>query len=322
MLQRVSPVTAYDIIVLGDYFYDLIYTGLTEFPELGREVMSTDVTTTGGAMYITAVSLSRLGARVGWPAYFGDDFYSRSVYDFAVAEGVDLSLARHVARPYRRVTTALPLHGERAFATYVDPEADDLYDHWRQALESCDFRHLHVGGLDCVDKMQPLVEIARQRGATISFDCQDGPHLDNPGLCRERIAAADIFLPNAREAKIVAESPTVDAALGRLAKEVGLVVVKDGPSGSWAARGDERYHANAIDAGDVVDTTGAGDCFNAGFLYGYVVEQQPIERCLRYGNICGGLSVTGVGGATAAPRHDELYAWLSRTEEPTEARDE
>ncbi len=306
--------TAYDIIVLGDYFYDLIYTGLTEFPELGREVMSTGVTTTGGAMYITAVSLSRLGARVGWPAYFGDDFYSRSVYDFAVKEGVDLSLARHVPRPYRRVTTALPLHGERAFATYVDPDADDLYEHWQNALEACDFRHLHVGGLDCVDRMQPLVDIARQRGATVSFDCQDGPHLNNPGECMDRLSLADIFMPNAREAKIVAETASVPEAIDRLTERVGLVVVKDGADGSWAARGAERVRAGAIHAGDVVDTTGAGDCFNAGFLYGYVVEQQPLERCLRYGNICGGLSVTGVGGATAAPRHDELHAWLERSE--------
>jgi sugar/nucleoside kinase (ribokinase family) len=303
---------AYDIIVLGDYFYDLIYTGLTEFPELGREVMSKDVTTTGGAMYITATSLSRLGARVGWPAYFGDDYYSRSVYEFAVQEGVDLSLARHVPHPYRRVTTALPLHGERAFATYVDPEADDLYQHWQDALESSDFRHLHVGGLDCVDRMQPLVDIARERGATVSFDCQDGPHLNDPEGCMKRLALADIFLPNAREAKIVTQTDSVEAALTRLTERVGIAVVKDGPNGSWAARGDERYHADAIHAGDVVDTTGAGDCFNAGFLYGYVVEHQPLDVCLRYGNICGGLSVTGVGGATTAPRQHELHEWFER----------
>jgi sugar/nucleoside kinase (ribokinase family) len=305
-------VTAFDIITLGDYFYDLIYTGLGEFPELGREVMSTDVTTTGGAMYITAVSLSRLGARVGWPAQFGDDYYSRSVYDFAVKEGVDLSLARHLPRPYRRVTTAIPLHGERAFVTYVDPETDDLYDHWRYALESCDFRHMHVGGLDCIDKMNPLVNIARERGATISFDCQDGPHLDKPQMCLERLTLSDIFMPNAREAKIITGASTVQAALDMLVERVGVVVIKDGPNGAWAARGDERVHVAGIQAGDVVDTTGAGDCFNAGFLYGYVVEQQSLERCLLYGNICGGLSVTGVGGATAAPRHAELHAWLSR----------
>lgn len=303
---------AYDIIVLGDYFYDLIYTGLKEFPELGREVMSEGVTTTGGAMYITAVSLSRLGARVGWPAYFGDDYYSRSVYEFAVQEGVDLSLARHVAHPYRRVTTALPLHGERAFATYVDPEAEDLYEHWQLALESCEFRHLHVGGLDCVDKMQPLVDIARNRGATVSFDCQDGPHLNNPEMCMDRLSAADIFLPNAREAKIITRTSTVEEALDRLSERVSVAVVKDGAHGSWAASDDGRYHVDPIQAGEVVDTTGAGDCFNAGFLYGYVVEHQPLDVCLRYGNICGGLSVTGVGGATAAPRREELAAWTSR----------
>lgn len=303
---------AYDIIVLGDYFYDLIYSGLPEFPELGREIMSRDVTTTGGAMYITAVSLSRLGVRVGWPAYFGDDFYSRSVYDFAVKEGVDLSLARHVPHPYRRVTTAIPLHGERAFVTYVDPDADDLYDHWMQALEASEFRHLHVGGLDCVDKMQPLVDIARSHGATVSFDCQDGPHLENPDQCMSRLSLADIFIPNAREAKIVTASNSVDEALSRLAERVNVAVVKDGAHGSWAAQGDARYHADSIDAGPVIDTTGAGDCFNAGFLYGYVVEHQPLDVCLRYGNICGGLSVTGVGGATTAPRREELRDWLAK----------
>src|SRR5690606_36231209 len=98
---------------------------------------------------------------------------------------------------------------------------------------------------------QPLVEIARARGATVSFDCQDGPHLDKPGTCMERLALADIFLPNAREAKIVTETDTVEGALTRLTERVGIAVVKDGANGSWAARGDERYHADAIQAGDV-----------------------------------------------------------------------
>lgn len=303
---------SYDIVVLGDYFYDLIYSGLTEFPELGREILSKDVTTTGGAMYITAVSLQRLGANVGWPAYFGNDYYSQSVYGFALCENLDLSLARHVDRPYRRVTTALPLNGERAFVTYVDPEADDLHDYWLRSLQSCAFKHLHVGGMDRFDELKPLLQYAREQGATISADCQDGPHLQDPCLCRERLSQLDIFMPNAREARIIAETDTVEDALRTLSPLVKIIVIKDGANGAWVAQGDTVLHVPAVTAGEVVDTTGAGDCFNAGFLYGYVSERQPLEVCVQYGAICGGLSVTGVGGATAAPTRAELDTWLAK----------
>lgn len=304
---------AYDIVVLGDYFYDLIYTGLPEFPVMGREIHSEDVTTTGGAMYITAVSLHRLGARVGWSAYFGNDYYSESVYNFARHEGVSLALAKFVDRPYRRVTTALPLHGERAFVTYTDPEADDLYQHWLNSLKSCDFRHIHFGGMDCLQKVQPILDYARQVGATISSDCADGPHLLKPCKCRELISKVDVFMPNAREALIIAEADNVREAALRLAQQVSLVVIKDGAHGSCVAHGGYAFHMPPVDAGGVVDTTGAGDCFNAGFLFGHVVEGAPLEVCARYGNICGGLSVTGVGGATTAPTHAQLMEWLSKT---------
>jgi sugar/nucleoside kinase (ribokinase family) len=303
---------SYDMIVLGDYFYDLIFTGLPEFPVLGREVNGTDVTTTGGALYITVVSLHRLGAKVGWPATFGSDYYSQSVYGFALCENLDLGLARHIDQPYRRVTSALPLHGERAFVTYTDPEALDLFDFWLKTLESCDFKHLHFGGLEHFKAMQPLVDYARSRGATISADCQDGPHLQDPCICQETLAKMDIFMPNAREACIVAETDDVEAALRHLAMLVNIVVIKDGAHGAWVARGDEMIHVPVIQAGKVVDTTGAGDCFNAGFLYGYISEGAPLDACARYGTICGGLSVTGIGGATAAPTRVELDVWMVR----------
>jgi sugar/nucleoside kinase (ribokinase family) len=88
------------------------------------------------------------------------------------------------------------------------------------------------------------------------------------------------------------------------------VVIKDGANGAWIGCEGETCHVPAVDAGPVVDTTGAGDCFNAGFLFGHVVEKAPPEICARYGNICGGLSVTQVGGSTASPTREQLMYWL------------
>jgi sugar/nucleoside kinase (ribokinase family) len=119
-------------------------------------------------------------------------------------------------------------------------------------------------------------------------------------------------MPNAREAKIIAERDTVEESLEELSRLVNMVVIKDGARGAWLAHRGQVLHAPSISAGPVLDTTGAGDCFNAGFLYGLISERAPLDACLRYGNICGGLSVTAGGGATAAPTRDQLDVWMTR----------
>jgi sugar/nucleoside kinase (ribokinase family) len=300
----------YDILLLGDYFFDLIYTGLPAFPRLGCEVYSQDITTTGGAMFITAAALSRLGARVGWAGQFGDDYYSQFVRDLALREGIDLTLVRTLDRPYRQVTTSLPFQGERAFATYCDPAPSDTYEYWLSTAQTAPYKHLHLGGLTDYEQLAPLAEAARSRGATISMDCQDVPHLHNPRDWARLLGLVDIFMPNAREARLVTGMDDLKDALRQLMAWVDIAVIKDGENGAWVGQKYHRWQVPGIQAGTVVDTTGAGDCFNAGFLYAFICEGQQLECCARYGNICGGLSVTGVGGATAAPTRAELGRWM------------
>jgi sugar/nucleoside kinase (ribokinase family) len=306
----------YDILLLGDYFYDLIYTGLPNFPVLGRETYSSGITSTGGAMYITAAALRRLGANVGWVCNFGTDEYSRFVRELACKEDIDLAWARELDVPFRRISSALPFEGERAFVTYIDPEPDDLYDYWLQAIETAHYRHVHLGGLMSPEHLLPLFKRARERGATISMDCQDAPQFWMGCDWKELLAAVDIFVPNAREACTITQMEDVAEAVRMLQRWVDLAVVKDGARGAWIANGDDVRLISGIDAGAVVDTTGAGDCFNAGFLYGYIVERRSHEMCARYGNICGGLSVTGVGGATTAPTYALLSDWMAKYPEP------
>ena len=302
----------YDVLVLGDYFFDQIFTGLPQFPRLGREVWAEGLNTTGGAGFITVVTLQRLGVRVGWPAHFGNDYYSRYVYDLAGHEGVDLSLVRQLDRPYRRVTTSIPYDGERAFLTFADPDVDDRLNYWQHVIASTDCRHVHIGGMMSPGELRPLADLVRGRGATLSIERQDAPLLQQPEECRAVAAMTDIFMPNRREALIIAGSDDLTSALHHLMTLCRLVVVKDGAAGVWVASEDGVIHSPGIVAGPVVDTTGAGDCFCGGFLYGYVVEGEPLDVCARYGNICGGLSVTGVGGATTAPTRDELMRQYAR----------
>lgn len=308
----------YDVLLLGDYFYDLIYTGLPHLPVLGQETYSRDIMSTGGAMFITATAMRRLGTDVGWVCNFGTDEYSRFVRELARSEDIDLTWARQLDEPFRRITSAMPYDGERAFLTYTDPDPADLYEYWMTAIEEADYRHLHLGGLMPPERMLPLFRRARERGATVSMDCQDTPQLWSKCDWKEFLEAVDVFLPNAREAKLITQVDDIETAVRMLKTWVNVVVVKDGARGAWVADGDQVRLVSGIDAGPVVDTTGAGDCFNAGFLYAYIREENcACDLCVRYGNVCGGLSVTGVGGATAAPTFEVLQAWLDHYPEVT-----
>jgi len=302
----------YDIFVPGDYFFDLIYTGLPEFPVLGREIYCQGLETAGGALFITATALHRLGVKVAWSSSFGTDSYSQFVRQLAVDEGLDLRFARDLDRPYRRISTALPYQGERAFVSYVDPVSPDQDDYWLALMQTCNFRHLHLGAVLSNSRLERMVRAARARGATISMDCQDMPDLYNICTWRDLLGMIDLFIPNAREAMQITGTTAVQSAIETLMEWVEVVVVKDGANGAWLGYGGEVHHSPAIDVGPVLDTTGAGDSFNAGFLYGWIVEGAPFEVCARYGNICGGISVTAFGGATAAPTRAVLKEWDAR----------
>ena len=303
----------YDILLLGDYFFDMIYTGLEHMPLLGHETYTKNLIATGGAMFTTAAALRRLGTQVGWATHFGNDYYSQYIRNLALTEGIDLSIARNLDHPYRRVTTALALHGERAFVTFVDPDEPDMQTYWLETMNRCTFNHLHFGGLVHPDEIRPYVEKAHTLGATVSMDCQDTPMLKEVHQWHEIVNTTDIFMPNAREALLLTGASDVQTALHQLGGwcDGRLVVVKDGANGVWAIHNGQVFHAPALSVAEVVDTTGAGDCFNAGFLHAYIVERKPIDICLRYGNICGGYSVQGIGGATSAPTYAQLQALLT-----------
>jgi sugar/nucleoside kinase (ribokinase family) len=280
----------YDIILPGVYFCDLVFTGLPGMPSLGKEIFGSGFDILPGGTFNTALALHRLGLRSGWAVDFGSDFFSQFVLGEARRHGLDGSLFRLHDHPVRSVTASLSFPEDRAFISYMD-----AYDTRLPVEEVQQFRPrwLLLPWLALGEEALHLMQLARQQGTLIYMDCQSNDAtLQDPGVA-EAIRSVDVFAPNATEAQHLTGKGTAEEALACLAELAPLVLIKLGKEGVIARQGEAVVRSPAIQV-KVVDTTGAGDCFNAGFLYG-CLKDRPLEACLHYGNICGGLSTTARG---------------------------
>lgn len=294
----------YDVLLPGGYFCDLIFTGLPGLPRLGADLFGTGFDMVPGACFYTVLALKRLGLRVGWACDFGDDFYSRFVLDAAVREGIDDSLFRRHEHPLRRVSVSFSFAHNRGFISYMDefasPSSIPLIE--RHQPRCLLLSYLHYG-----PQLHALADATHAYGGLVYMDCQARAETLADPQVAAAIRAVDIFAPNHEEALALTGQASVEAALARLAELVPLAIIKLGAAGAVARRGDELAHATGIPVA-VVDTTGAGDCFNAGFLYGYL-RGMALEECLRRGNICGGLATT-TRGCEATPTAAQIEEWL------------
>jgi sugar/nucleoside kinase (ribokinase family) len=293
-----------DVLLLGSYYCDLIFNGLPELPRLGLDLFGTEFDIVAGGCYRTSTALKRLGLHAAWLVDFGDDLFSRVVLDMAERDGLDTSLFRHHPFPVRRVSVAFSFVHDRGFISYIDPlPAPVAID----AIQAHRPRAVLISHLEYGDGQAELVAAARAVGAFVYMDCQSvAVNLATPGV-REAVSRVDVFGPNESEALRLTGAPTVEAALDQLGELAPVVVIKRGGRGALARAGGKTWNSPALVV-DVCDTTGAGDCFNAGFLYGHL-SGHDLAGCLRCGNICGGLATVSRGNSalpTAAQVEDML----------------
>jgi sugar/nucleoside kinase (ribokinase family) len=304
---------AYDVLVYGPLFCDLIFTGLDDLPALGKEHFADDLTIAIGGSAIVAAGLHKLGARVGLIAELGSDPLSLVARHLLDDLGIDRTLIREHAHPLPQVTIAMSFPHDRAFVTrFKRPDAPpDL----AAILRNHPAKHLHVCSFLAVLETPDAARIAHEAGMTISMDPGwDDDALHNPRL-HAMIRELDIFLPSRSELCYIAEQQDHNVAARQTLATMsnGLIVMKDGARGAEAFTPDSRdgLRVPAI-AVTPVDTTGAGDAFDAGYLYAYV-NGLPLDECMQYGTICGGLATTAPGGATASPSIAEVEKWLSKS---------
>jgi len=303
----------FDIIIVGSYSVDLVFSGLGELPQLGKDVIGKDFIMTPGEAYISAVCMHRLGIKVGWAADFGNDDFSRYALKCAQEEGLDESLFVIHDRPYRRISVAASFPNDRAFITYYDP--DPQVPAAISAILKSNAKVLFIPGLYSGEFLSLGKKLIHQKKMQLVMDGNSstgeitGKTKESTAI-RRAIKSVDIFLPNALEARRLTGVDNLPGAIRQLAKLCPLVVIKDGPNGSLVYSNKQIIQVPALSV-NPIDTTGAGDNFDAGFLYAWL-ESQSIETCLKWGNIVGGLSTTAMGGTTRKITCDEVRTHLSK----------
>jgi sugar/nucleoside kinase (ribokinase family) len=164
-----------------------------------------------------------------------------------------------------------------------------------------DSRHFHFSSYYLQRALRPrvgeLFQRLKAKGLTISLDTNDDPDDRWDGDLKDVLRHVDVFLPNEREACKAAGTENMDAAIRKLSEWVPLVVVKLGRKGAMAQRGGERFVSPSREVA-TVDTVGAGDSFDAGFLHQFV-RGVDLQTCLASGNLAGALSTTRPGGTEA-----------------------
>lgn len=305
-------INMFDILVAGEINPDLILSG-NVIPEFGQTEKLVDTATLaiGSSSSIFACGAARLSLHVAFIGVCGDDVFGRFMLDEMSKRNVDVSNV--IVRPNEQtgLSVILNQNTDRAILTHLGLiaalQASDISD----ALLS-KARHVHVASYFLQTKLQPdlsnLFSRAHSLGLTTSLDTNWDPSNEWHGF-DELLSQVDIFLPNENEAKAIAHKEDVGSAGKYLASRSKIVAVKRGAEGALAQTQDISISVPSIPV-KVVDTVGAGDTFDAGFMFGYL-NKWGLEKSLRLATVCGSLSTQSAGGTNGQPTLEEARKYLA-----------
>ncbi len=296
---------SFDIAVVGEIYVDHVFSGFGKWPEPGEEVFTDEyVQEVGGGAAITACALARLGRTVSLIGVVGKKeapWIEKRLADFGVS-----SSGLHRGDGCTGTTVSVSTRLDRSFFTYVGENAeleehlagDAMLQHLMNA------RHVHFAMPLSAALADCLLANLAAAGCMTSLDVGHQVVWLRDAANLKTCSAVSYLLPNEREARILCSGDVLAYLEFTRARQWPSGVVKLGAAGAMmrTENGPLVMHSPSV---DVVDTTGAGDAFDAGFIDG-LLDAEDGEECMRRGCICGGLSTRKAGALRGLPTRHEL----------------
>jgi 2-dehydro-3-deoxygluconokinase len=315
-----------DVAVLGPLNIDLLMVG--EGPPNWEALPSwsgpadMEMTAAGSVGYFVA-DLAKLGNQVGVVSCLPADSLGNFILDSLRSNHVDVHHVRQVPDTVCAIGAYILLFGSRKRPlAYRMPSHDpwplSFSDEERAYL--LDARALHCGGYLHFESTWHgetigLFKEAKARGLLTSVDSQFPLHAMAPpwlpGI-EDLLPHVDLLLCDEDEARRMTAEDDLDRVASRLmAAGPETVVIKRGAEGSLVYTADRRIEQPAIRLGELVDSIGAGDAYDAAFVMG-MLEGWPLERCAAFASVAAGFTVTGVGGSATMPTRKQVEERLQR----------
>lgn len=287
---------------------DLLYQGMERIPDVGEELYCKDFDLQlGGGLPATLINLGRLGITTKIATELGCDIFSNFAKEKFIENGVEPTNLYKGEKIPLNITSAIILPSDRTFFSYgqgsINP-SNDAKEIFYNIAKGSKITMMQLGGfLDVYRKLH-------EEGTKLVLDTGWDDEMSFEKY-HDYLEIADYYTPNQKEAMRISNTSTPQDAARALKKYFDKVVVKVDKDGCIGIDNDELFFIKSIDEFKNVDSTGAGDAFLSGFMYGLFYDK-PLKECVLFGNITGGKSVTKVGALSGYCNENELLEYFDK----------
>lgn len=287
---------------------DLLYQGFDRLADIGEELYCKDFSLQlGGGLPATLINLGRLNIKTKIATELGTDIFSDFAKQKFAENGVSPTNLYKGDKIPLNITSAIILPNDRTFYTYgkgsIEPD-DNALDTFYNMAKGAKICMMQLGGF------LPVYKKLKEEGTLLVLDTGWDDEMSFEKY-DEYLQTADYYTPNRKEAlKITGADNEKDAARA-LKKYFDKVVVKVDADGCIGIDENDEFFCPSVSEFINVDSTGAGDAFLAGFMYGLFYDYS-LKDCIEFGNITGGKAVTKVGALSAYLSENELLEYKNK----------